>query len=47
MIDGERVTVEAETYASLTVTGAEVMTVRRVAAAVRAVLGAGAQVTIC
>ena len=38
MIDGERVTVEAETYAGLTVTGAEV-TVRRVAAAVRAVLG--------
>ncbi len=37
VIDGERVTVEAETYAGLTITGAEV-TVRRVAAAVRAVL---------
>jgi hypothetical protein len=38
VIDGERVIVEAETYAGLTVTGAEA-TVRRVAAAVRAVLG--------
>jgi hypothetical protein len=37
VIDGERVIVEAETYAGLTVTGAEV-TVRRVAEAVRAVL---------
>ena len=36
-IGGERVTVEAETYAGLTITGAEA-TVRRVAAAVRAVL---------
>jgi hypothetical protein len=38
MIDGERVLVEAETYAGLTITGAEV-TVRRVATAVRTVLG--------
>jgi hypothetical protein len=37
VIDGERVIIEAETYAGLTVMGAE-MTVRRVAAAVRAVL---------
>jgi hypothetical protein len=37
VIDGERVIVEAETYAGLTITGAEV-TVRRVAEAVRAVL---------
>ena len=37
VIDGECVTVEAETYAGLTVTGADVA-VRRVAEAVRAVL---------
>jgi hypothetical protein len=37
VIDGEHVIVEAETYAGLTVTGTEA-TVRRVAAAVRAVL---------
>jgi hypothetical protein len=38
VIDGEDVIVEAETYAGLTITGAEA-TVRRVALAVRAALG--------